>query len=112
MSRRERRAEIRLIIKELEEVQKNRVFVAAMQDKEFADIVRTNIVELKSGTYKDTNILFKYGAVINILQNVQALEGRLRSLQVGPEPKKNIPDVKKKIVDVVNTDSLKGVGVK
>jgi hypothetical protein len=83
MARRERRAEMRLIVKELGEIKKNHLFITAMRDKEFAEIVQTNIVELKAGTYKDTNILFKYGAVINLLQNANALEMRLKELRLG-----------------------------
>jgi hypothetical protein len=95
MARRERRAEMRLIIKELGEIKKNHLFITAMRDKEFAEIVQKNIVQLKDGTYKDTSVLFKYGAVINLLQNANALEVRLKALSVGPEPVKHVPNVKK-----------------
>jgi hypothetical protein len=80
MDRRERRQEIRSIIKELGAIKNDKVFVEAMADETFAKIAKENITQLRDGTYPDTNVLFRYGAVISLLQNANALEERLRYL--------------------------------
>jgi hypothetical protein len=91
MKRRERRLEMRQIIKELGVIKNTKLFIDAMNDEAFAKIVKNNIASLRDGTYPDTDILFRYGSVISLIQNANALEERLNALL---KKEKGIPYVK------------------
>jgi hypothetical protein len=83
MERRERRQEIRQIIKELNSIKSHRVYTEALQNQEFSDIVKKDLHLLKEGVHPDSALQMKYGRAINLLSQIVQLEKRLQYLQVG-----------------------------
>lgn len=95
LNRRDRRAESRQIIKELKLFRSHRVYINALKNEDFSEIVKRDLILLKDGTHPDSAIQMKYGQAINLLAQIVQLEKRLQYLQTGVrlEPKKDVPNV-------------------
>jgi hypothetical protein len=83
MNRLERRAESRQIIKELKLFRSHRVYLNALKNEDFSEIVKRDLILLKDGTHPDSAIQMKYGQAINLLSQIVQLEKRLQYLQTG-----------------------------
>ena len=83
LNRRDRRAEIRQIRKELNALKTHRVYTEALKSESFSAIVAKDLHLLKEGVHPDTAIQMRYGKAINLLSEIVQLEKRLQYLQVG-----------------------------
>jgi hypothetical protein len=81
MARRERRAEMRQISKELALLKQDPIYLNLLHDDSLAKVVQENLVFLEKGEYIDKDIQLKYGKVINFLQTVNQLQYRLKALR-------------------------------
>jgi hypothetical protein len=96
MDRRERRKEMRAIIKELRRIKDSDEYKTYLQDEKFADIVRRGLPLLEATQHPDQNIQMKFGRALNILSEITQLEERFKYLHVGFKEKQNITHVNKK----------------
>jgi hypothetical protein len=92
MERRDRRAEIRKIRKELIKLQQDPIYLNILKDNDFARFVEKNRLALEDGDCTDVDAQMKFGEAINFLAVVNQLENRLKSLI----EEKNFPYIKKK----------------
>jgi hypothetical protein len=83
MDRRQRRQEYFQIVKELKIFRSHRVYLNALKDEEFSEIVKRDLQLLKDGTHPDSFIQMKYGKAINLLSQIVQLEERLKWLRYG-----------------------------
>lgn len=91
MDRRERRAEIRRIRKELLKLQQDPIYLNILKDDDFARFVEKNRIALEDGDCTDIDAQMKFGEAINFLAIVNELENNLKALM----SEKNLPYVKK-----------------
>jgi phosphoglycerate-specific signal transduction histidine kinase len=95
MDRRQRRQEYFQIVKELNRLKQDKVYLNTLKDEEFAAIVKKDLELLKQGSHPDKNIQFRYGKAINCLSQILQFEERLKWLHHGfrEKSKEDIPTV-------------------